>query len=329
MKLILYCAVIFLACALTCLTGPESVANAKPIPSDTESGKGSSDTNKDKCSSDSKKDKGSSDSKKDKGSSDSKKDKSSSDSKKDKGSSDSKKDKGSSDSKKDKGSSDSKKDKSSSDSESGELDMCSTSPCKNNGTCVEVGDNYTCSCSDGFKGRNCEELDMCSTSPCKNNGTCVEVGDNYTCSCSDGFKGRNCEDFEAVGPCPEEGWVFFSGSCYYLSDRGLDWLSAVAACNETGGYLAEIQSQQEADFTFMIANKYDDIWIGLNDIQNEGDFVWHYSGEPVSFLSLFAPSYTPTDHDCVYSFIFNYHYWFEDDCNKQFVYMCEKDATYN
>ncbi|XP_053376814.1 delta-like protein C [Mercenaria mercenaria] len=212
--------VIFLACALTCLTGPESVANAKHIPgcasntekdkgsSDSKKDKGSSDSKKDKSSSDSKKDKSSSDSKKDKGSSDSKKGKSSSDSEKDKGSSDSKKDKGSSDSKKDKGSSDpnkvksssdSNKDKGSSDSESGELDRCNTSPCKNNGTCVEGADNYTCSCTDGFRGRNCEELDRCSTGPCKNNGTCVEGADNYTCSCTDGFRGRNYE--EEAEPC--------------------------------------------------------------------------------------------------------------------------------
>ncbi|XP_053406075.1 neurocan core protein-like isoform X2 [Mercenaria mercenaria] len=367
MNLILYCAVIFLACALTCLTGPESVANAKPIPSDTESGKGSSDSKKDKCSSDSKKDKsssdskkdkGSSDSKKDKGSSDSKKDKSSSDSKKDKGSSDSKKDKSSSDSKKDKGSSDSKKDKSSSDSESGELDMCSTSLCKNNGTCVEAGDNYTCSCTDGFKGRNCEELDMCSTSPCKNNGTCVEVGDNYTCSCTDGFKGRNCEELnmcstspcknngtcvevgdnytcsctdgfkgrncEAVEACPER-WVLFSGSCYFVSDARLDWHSAVAACNEMGGYLVEIQSGQEVIFTSSIAIPYDYFWIGLNDIKTEGDFVWHYSGDSMSLDLLTDRSQRPGD-DCVYSFIFDYQAWYDENCDYRLLYICEKDA---
>ncbi|XP_053381392.1 delta-like protein C isoform X4 [Mercenaria mercenaria] len=318
MKLILYCAVIFLACALTCLTGPDSVANAKPIPSDTESGKGSSDSNKDKCS------KCSSDSKKDKGSSDSKKDKGSSDSKKDKCSSDSKKDKGSSDSKKDKGSSDSKKDKSS--SESDELDRCSTSPCKNNGTCVEVADNYTCRCIDGFKGRNCEELDRCSTSPCKNSGTCVEVADNYTCRCIDGFKGRNCE--EAVEPCPEEGWTLFSGSCYYVSDTKLDWLSAVAACNETGGYLAEFQSPEEVFFTYTITDLFDTIWIGLNDIQTEDEFVWHYSGDPVSFSPTFYKENQHPSHDCVFVFIY-YQYWYDDDCNNQLLYICEKDATYN
>ncbi|XP_053381391.1 delta-like protein C isoform X3 [Mercenaria mercenaria] len=319
MKLILYCAVIFLACALTCLTGPDSVANAKPIPSDTESGKGSSDSNKDKCS------------------------------------------KCSSDSKKDKGSSDSKKDKSS--SESDELDRCSTSPCKNSGTCVEVADNYTCRCIDGFKGRNCEELDRCSTSPCKNNGTCVEVADNYTCRCIDGFKGRNCEELdrcstspcknsgtcvevadnytcrcidgfkgrnceEAVEPCPEEGWTLFSGSCYYVSDTKLDWLSAVAACNETGGYLAEFQSPEEVFFTYTITDLFDTIWIGLNDIQTEDEFVWHYSGDPVSFSPTFYKENQHPSHDCVFVFIY-YQYWYDDDCNNQLLYICEKDATYN
>ncbi|XP_053376252.1 CD209 antigen-like protein 2 [Mercenaria mercenaria] len=59
-------------------------------------------------------------------------------------------------------------------------------------------------------------------------------------------------DSGAVEPCPEEGWVLFSGSCYFVSDTKLDWLSAVAACNKTGGYLAEIQSHPELDFVVTI-----------------------------------------------------------------------------
>lgn len=33
----------------------------------------------------------------------------------------------------------------------------------------------------------------CLTSPCLNGGTCQEAGNNYTCKCPDGFKGRDCE----------------------------------------------------------------------------------------------------------------------------------------
>ncbi|XP_053377649.1 sushi, nidogen and EGF-like domain-containing protein 1 isoform X3 [Mercenaria mercenaria] len=247
MKLILYCAVIFLACAFTCLTGPESVANAKPIPgcaSNTECPQGRRISRHVQGQPEPRSESSNSDSADD--SSDLNPGQGSSDSNSGNGSSDSDSGKGSSDSDSGKGSSDSNSCKDSSDSNS-ELDRCSTDPCKNNGTCVEGADNYTCSCADGFRGRNCEELDRCSTGPCKNNGTCVEGADNYTCSCTDGFRGRNCEEAVPVASC-QEGWFFFSGSCYYLSDMDLDWLSAVAACNETGAYLTEIQTQAELDF---------------------------------------------------------------------------------
>lgn len=34
----------------------------------------------------------------------------------------------------------------------------------------------------------------CLSSPCRNGGTCLEAGKNYTCKCPDGFDGTHCED---------------------------------------------------------------------------------------------------------------------------------------
>ncbi|XP_053377648.1 fibropellin-3-like isoform X2 [Mercenaria mercenaria] len=282
MKLILYCAVIFLACAFTCLTGPESVANAKPIPG---------------CASNTECPQGRRISRHVQGQPEPRSESSNSDSADD------------------------------SSDLNPELDRCSTDPCKNNGTCVEGADNYTCSCADGFRGRNCEELDRCSTGPCKNNGTCVEGADNYTCSCTDGFRGRNCEEAVPVASC-QEGWFFFSGSCYYLSDMDLDWLSAVAACNETGAYLTEIQTQAELDFFTTIPDFNEFVWIGLNDRKIEGEFVWHKSGDPVSFISpqyYFRGSFP--DWDCV-AFEVNSNFWVDGSCNMELLYICEKESMY-
>ena len=35
--------------------------------------------------------------------------------------------------------------------------------------------------------------DECSSSPCRNEGTCVDGIDTYFCQCAEGFGGRNCE----------------------------------------------------------------------------------------------------------------------------------------
>ena len=76
---------------------------------------------------------------------------------------------------------------------------CNSSPCKNNGTCNydSVSNSYSCACSQGFNGLNCESaiLGTCNSNPCMNNGICNynSQTNSYTCSCSSGFQGTNCE----------------------------------------------------------------------------------------------------------------------------------------
>ncbi|KAK2913695.1 hypothetical protein Q8A67_002094 [Cirrhinus molitorella] len=46
--------------------------------------------------------------------------------------------------------------------------------------------------------RDCYKSTPCLSSPCQNDGTCVDKpdGSGYTCACADGFEGTNCEIFE-------------------------------------------------------------------------------------------------------------------------------------
>lgn len=39
----------------------------------------------------------------------------------------------------------------------------------------------------------CLEVDYCYDSPCLNNGTCRSLLNNYTCTCTEQFQGKNCE----------------------------------------------------------------------------------------------------------------------------------------
>ena len=36
------------------------------------------------------------------------------------------------------------------------------------------------------------DINECYPSPCKNNGTCVDGVNNFTCACVPGFEGKNC-----------------------------------------------------------------------------------------------------------------------------------------
>jgi hypothetical protein len=40
---------------------------------------------------------------------------------------------------------------------------------------------------------NFSDIDECSSSPCKNTGTCVDKINGYTCTCLAGYFGTHCE----------------------------------------------------------------------------------------------------------------------------------------
>jgi hypothetical protein len=72
-------------------------------------------------------------------------------------------------------------------------DRCKTK-CLNSATCVDGIDSFTCSCSTGFFGNNCEfNTDNCATNECVNGATCIDGVDFYSCYCPPGYKGQYCE----------------------------------------------------------------------------------------------------------------------------------------
>merc|ERR1711860_381395 len=78
--------------------------------------------------------------------------------------------------------------------------------------------------------------------------------------------------FQSVcGQCPSN-FVVHDDSCYHFSHDKETWPDALVVCSTVlGGHLVEIDSQVENNF---IANniKADGVWIGLDDLAEEG--VW-------------------------------------------------------
>ncbi|XP_049582702.1 delta and Notch-like epidermal growth factor-related receptor [Syngnathus scovelli] len=92
-------------------------------------------------------------------------------------------------------------------------DPCEGQPCLNEGFCLAIPSpgspedtwEYTCTCGQGFTGRNCEFFtDPCSSSPCLHGNCSFHNGEEegeptYTCECSEGYEGPKCDQIVLAG----------------------------------------------------------------------------------------------------------------------------------
>lgn len=92
------------------------------------------------------------------------------------------------------------------------INLCSSQPCYNNGTCISELNEFTCLCPTNTKGIYCQELiDPCESNPCLNNGQCQREYDKYKCDCLSSYTGTNCEIYQT--PCLSQPCQN-NGQCY-------------------------------------------------------------------------------------------------------------------
>lgn len=95
---------------------------------------------------------------------------------------------------------------------------CHSSSCNNHGECIETINNYTCKCSDGFYGKDCENVVSCTEISGVDHGsvTCSHVYGNFayqsSCNftCSDGYLLDGSEKIQCNG---KGNWGFQIPQC--------------------------------------------------------------------------------------------------------------------
>uniref|UniRef100_A0A8C3XC95 Neurogenic locus notch homolog protein 1 n=1 Tax=Catagonus wagneri TaxID=51154 RepID=A0A8C3XC95_9CETA len=76
------------------------------------------------------------------------------------------------------------------------INECASSPCLNQGTCIDDVAGYKCNCLLPYTGATCEVvLAPCAPGPCRNGGECKESEDyeSFSCACPPGWQGQTCE----------------------------------------------------------------------------------------------------------------------------------------
>ena len=124
--------------------------------------------------------------------------------------------------------------------------------------------------------------------------------------------------------------------CYKLISPtfAVNWDTAKTGCKSLGAELASIESQCEQDTVFEVANKAA-VWIGGNDKDSEGIFVWPsgaefyktsgaVTGVFTKLSSAFNSASQSTQH-CV-QLQENSGEWDDIVCSKTLNYVCEKAA---
>ncbi|XP_047741049.1 protein crumbs isoform X1 [Hyalella azteca] len=80
---------------------------------------------------------------------------------------------------------------------------CDPNPCRNEATCNVTWNDYQCTCTFGFKGKDCDELEHCAIHGCPDNSVCRNLMDGYECLADRTMNGVNATaSFTAVFTAP-------------------------------------------------------------------------------------------------------------------------------
>ena len=142
-------------------------------------------------------------------------------------------------------------------------------------------------------------------------------------------------------PCPFQ-WLPFGGHCYRLVLETLQWQEAEKYCQSLPhrrhgpAHLVAINSEEEQQFlagyaqVTRQATSFSYFWIGLNDIDHEGQYVWVGTSigesENQGFRNWISAGHTYPGHsnyDCALTHSSHGWKWFQHPCSYRYFFVCE------
>ena len=130
------------------------------------------------------------------------------------------------------------------------------------------------------------------------------------------------------------GWENFHGHCYFFSSVKKTWDEALEFCQSMNSYIVETDSDGEVNF---VATKFKgkqvSFWVGANDRQEEGKFMWQNSEQlvPHAFWYKNEPNNSGGDENCAAFYSTTARDFFgklnDDQCYNTRVFVCERSNS--
>ncbi|XP_063872397.1 brevican core protein-like [Scylla paramamosain] len=121
----------------------------------------------------------------------------------------------------------------------------------------------------------------------------------------------------------EPGWSLYESSCFkFNNDKKFAWVEGLSYCNGYDADYAKVTSRVQASFLKALAT--DDTWIGLNDNNFEGIFIWTDRSQPA--FTEWSQGEPNGDGDCTEMSKSNDFWWKDASCAIMKSVLCEKPA---
>eukprot|EP00117_Sycon_ciliatum_P042503 scpid2178/ scgid30914/ MAM and LDL-receptor class A domain-containing protein C10orf112 len=202
------------------------------------------------------------------------------------------------------------------------------------GFVLQGNGTLTCNSSLGWNtmSSSCQDINECTSDihNCPMNSTCSNSPGSFTCDCFSGFVQSSSSGLCSACVLPWRQLAPGSRYCGYLPGVSDKYDMAISYCASlTGGdaWLPRVRRQRDnnAISGFLSSFNTNQVWLGTDDRQMEGNFLWTDTQENLTYTNWIGgePSNTTGSEDCVV--ISTTGTWTARHCNMASTVLCVRD----